>query len=225
MSPSPRGSSSRPPSLTPPKVRRHDLGWINFSQKRVAVEAAVTSPGADRHARWCSWSCTSRLSSRTSRPSRSPIRPPVPLRRQGRAERTRRRRGCSSAPTTSRRWTAAEGHANFAMRFPDCKKQCTVSFDARQGAVPRDTITAEDSGAFVPIMGFDCRGLELTKWQPTEGLRRHVQRGEHVVGRTSTSGADPDGWFEYCEKCGESVGIHGAARSSSGRTRPNRRLY
>ena len=27
----------------------------------------------------------------------------------------------------------------------------------------RDTITAEDSGEFVPVMGFDCRGLEITK--------------------------------------------------------------
>ena len=34
----------------------------------------------------------------------------------------------------------------------------------------RDAITAEDSGTFVPIMGFDCRGLEITKWHPTEGL-------------------------------------------------------
>ena len=46
----------------------------------------------------------------------------------------------------------SKGDANFVMRFPDCKKQCTV-------------------------------------WEDVD------------------LGADPDGWFEYCEKQGESVGI------------------
>ena len=96
------------------------------------------------------------------------------------------------------------GDANFAMRFPDCKKQCTVSFTPVKG-VTRDTITAEDSGAFVPIMGFDCRGLELTKWTPTEGLV--VTSAGNTKWEGVDLGADPDGWFEYCEKCGESVGI------------------
>ena len=44
----------------------------------------------------------------------------------------------------------SKGDANFAMRFPDCKKQCTVTFTDVKG-VTRDTITAEDSGNFVPI--------------------------------------------------------------------------
>ena len=34
-------------------------------------------------------------------------------------------------------------------------------------------------------------------------------------------GVDPDGWYEYCDKCGESVSIQ-EPPSSSGRTRPNR---
>ena len=74
----------------------------------------------------------------------------------------------------------SKGDANFAMRFPDCKKQCTVTFTDVKG-VTRDTITAEDSGNFVPIRGFDCRGLELAKWTPTEGLVVQVHR-RHQVG-------------------------------------------
>ena len=98
----------------------------------------------------------------------------------------------------------SKGDANFAMRFPDCKKQCTVTFTDVKG-VTRDTITAEDSGNFVPIRGFDCRGLELAKWTPTEGLV--VKSTGGTKWENVDLGADPDGWFEYCEKCGESVGI------------------
>ena len=82
----------------------------------------------------------------------------------------------------------SKGDANFAMRFPDCKKQCTVTFTDVKG-VTRDTITAEDSGNFVPIRGFDCRGLELAKWTPTEGLV--VKSTEAPSGRTWTSARIP----------------------------------
>ena len=68
-----------------------------------------------------------------------------------------------------------------------------------------DTITAEDSGEFVPIMGFDCRGLEITKLQPTDGYV--VKSTGGTVWEDVDLGADPDGWYEYCEKCGESVSI------------------
>ena len=98
----------------------------------------------------------------------------------------------------------SKGDANFAMRFPDCKKQCTITFDEVK-KLCRDTITAEDSGEFVPIMGFDCRGLEITKWQPTDGYV--VKSTGGTVWEDVDLGADHDGWFEYCEKCGESVGI------------------
>ena len=65
-----------------------------------------------------------------------------------------------------------------------------------------DTITAEDSGEFVPIMGFDCRGLEITKWQPTDG---YVVKSTGTVWRRGPR-RDPDG-EEYRDKCGESVSI------------------
>jgi len=98
----------------------------------------------------------------------------------------------------------SKGDANFAMRFPDCKKQCTVTFTDVKG-VTRDEYTEEDSGTFVPIRAFDCRGLELTNWAPNGGLV--VRSIEGTVWEDVDLGADPDGWFEYCEKQGESVGI------------------
>ena len=42
----------------------------------------------------------------------------------------------------------SKGDANFAMRFPDCKKQCTITFDEVK-KLCRDTITAEDSGCLL----------------------------------------------------------------------------
>ena len=98
----------------------------------------------------------------------------------------------------------SKGDANFAMRFPDCKKQCTVTFTDVKG-VTRDEYTEEDSGTFVPIRAFDCRGPELTNWAPNGGLV--VRSIEGTVWEDVDLGADPDGWFEYCEKQGESVGI------------------
>ena len=98
----------------------------------------------------------------------------------------------------------SKGDANFVMRFPDCKKQCTVTFTDVKG-VTRDEYTEEDSGTFVPIRAFDCRGLELTNWTPNGGLI--VRSKEGTVWEDVDLGADPDGWFEYCEKQGESVGI------------------
>ena len=98
----------------------------------------------------------------------------------------------------------SKGDTNFAMRFPDCKKQCTITFtDVKK--LTRDSIEAGDSGEFVPIMGFDCRGLEITKWTPTEGLV--VKSTGGTTWEDVNLGEDPDGWFEYCEQGGESVGI------------------
>ena len=98
----------------------------------------------------------------------------------------------------------SKGDTNFAMRFPDCKKQCTITFtDVKK--LTRDSIESGDSGEFVPIMGFDCRGLEITKWTPTEGLV--VKSTGGTTWEDVNLGEDPDGWFEYCEQGGESVGI------------------
>ena len=98
----------------------------------------------------------------------------------------------------------SKGDTNFAMRFPDCKKQCTITFtDVKK--LTRDSIEAGDNGEFVPIMGFDCRGLEITKWTPTEGLV--VKSTGGTKWEDVNLGEDPDGWFEYCEQGGESVGI------------------
>jgi hypothetical protein len=98
----------------------------------------------------------------------------------------------------------SKGDANFVMRFPGCKKQCTVTFTEVKG-LTRDTYTAEDSGTFVPIRAFDCRGLEIVNWTPTEGVV--VKSGKSTTWENVDLGDDPDGWFEYCEKQGESVGI------------------
>ena len=70
----------------------------------------------------------------------------------------------------------SKGDANFVMRFPDCKKQCTVTFTDVKG-VTREEYTEEDSGTFVPIRAFDCRGLELTNWTPNGGLIARSKEG------------------------------------------------
>jgi hypothetical protein len=82
----------------------------------------------------------------------------------------------------------SKGDANFVMRFPDCKKQCTVTFTDVKG-VTREEYTEEDSGTFVPIRAFDCRGLELSNWTPNGGLV--VRSKEGTVWEDVDLGADP----------------------------------
>jgi hypothetical protein len=54
-------------------------------------------------------------------------------------------------------------------------------------------------------MGFECRGLELEKFYPTKGATVKSEGGS--TWRDVDLSEDPDGWFEYCENGGDSVGI------------------
>lgn len=60
-----------------------------------------------------------------------------------------------------------------------------------------------DTGGWVPVVGFDCRGLEPVGF--------HAENGWKVVTTGGTVFEDVDlgdDWVEYCEKSSESVGIY-----------------
>ena len=66
-------------------------------------------------------------------------------------------------------------------------------------------ITAADSDEWVPVAGFECRGLEPTRLHPGPGFA--------VVTASGAKHADVDlsegEWVEYDAKLKESVGVYG----------------
>ena len=62
-----------------------------------------------------------------------------------------------------------------------------------------------ESGTWTPVVAFECRGLEPTAFYPTKGVVVTSTGG--TTWRDVDLSEDPDGWFEYCENSGESVGI------------------
>ena len=97
----------------------------------------------------------------------------------------------------------SRGEANFVVKFPDSKKQASVSFVDVKGVTTKGVVGA--SGEMVPVMGFECRGLELETFHPTKGVKITSEGG--TVWEDVDLSEDPDGWFEYCEKGGDSVGV------------------
>lgn len=66
------------------------------------------------------------------------------------------------------------------------------------------SLAANDSGQYVPIVAFDCRGLEPTKWYPESGYTV-ISAG----GKEFTEVELREDWAEYDEDAGESVGVYG----------------
>ena len=97
----------------------------------------------------------------------------------------------------------SRGTANFVVRFPGSKQQSYIKI------VPLEKCSweyrADQSGEFVRIIGFECRGLTIDRWIPT---------ASDFSGET-TSGfmfdavdlTDGDGWTEYDEQAGEAVSV------------------
>ncbi|BDA44885.1 probable CXXC motif containing zinc binding protein [Coccomyxa sp. Obi] len=106
----------------------------------------------------------------------------------------------------------SKGTANFALKWArDSKhvaslnvKEIEKELKVKSKEKIKGCYTAEDEGSFVGIVAFECRGMDVTGWQPEDGF---------IV--ESTSGArfeDVDlsekEWMDYDEKLGESIGIY-----------------
>jgi len=97
----------------------------------------------------------------------------------------------------------SRGEANFVMKFPDSKKQASVVFTDVKGLTTKGVV--DKSGEWVPVMGFECRGLEPTTFYPAKGVTIKSEGG--TVWKDVDLSEDPDGWFEYCENAGDSVSV------------------
>ncbi|OQR90802.1 hypothetical protein ACHHYP_05237 [Achlya hypogyna] len=99
--------------------------------------------------------------------------------------------------------TGSRGTAHFLMKWPGAKKesQLTVVRDIKK--LTR-AITANDSGEYVPIVGFECRGLEPYNWS-AEGGYKVVSAGGSTVFEDVNLSED---WADYDEEGDQSVGIY-----------------
>ncbi len=62
----------------------------------------------------------------------------------------------------------------------------------------------DQTGEFVNIVGFECRGLELEAWLPSRDFSAETTDG---VMFEEVDLSDPDGWAEYDEQNDKSVSI------------------
>ncbi|KAG7383125.1 hypothetical protein PHYPSEUDO_003997 [Phytophthora pseudosyringae] len=96
------------------------------------------------------------------------------------------------------------GAAHFTLKWPGATKAATLTVVRDVKKLTR-AVTGEDSGAFVPLVGFECRGLEPCAWHPESGYRV-VSAGRHAA----FSDVDlSDDWAEYDEEGEQSVGVYG----------------
>ncbi len=98
--------------------------------------------------------------------------------------------------------TGSRGVANFTLKWTkDSRHEAYLNVQEVKNVTR--ALTADDAGKFVPIIAFDCRGMEPVDWRPEGGF---------VV--TAPSGAkweDVDlsdkEWADFDERSGESVSV------------------
>ena len=67
----------------------------------------------------------------------------------------------------------SRGTANFILKwFKDAKHAATLNVMTIKGVT--QPYTAEKAGKWVPIVAFECRGMEPTAWHPEVRLSHHV---------------------------------------------------
>jgi len=101
----------------------------------------------------------------------------------------------------------SRGEAHFVVKFEGQMKQSSIVIvDEVKNVLKKDaSITEEDDGAFVPIRGFECRGVDITGW---DKCSEESGSGVTVVSKAGTVFEDvhlDEDWYEYCEKGGEAV--------------------
>lgn len=97
----------------------------------------------------------------------------------------------------------SRGTANFTVKWvKDAKKAAYLTVVPVKGLTRH--ITAEDDNAWVPLIGFDCRGLDVTGFHPEDGFVIKSKSGATFADVDLSQGE----WVEYDEKLGDSVGIY-----------------
>mmetsp|Transcript_2264 Transcript_2264/g.3222 ORF Transcript_2264/g.3222 Transcript_2264/m.3222 type:complete len:162 (-) Transcript_2264:11-496(-) len=96
----------------------------------------------------------------------------------------------------------SKGKANFAVKFKGSNSKSTCSVIDIKNYTQKE-ISAKDSGKFVPIAAFECRGLEIISWHPSTDFIA-TSEGGFCFGEIDLSEGD---WCEYDEENDISVTV------------------
>lgn len=95
----------------------------------------------------------------------------------------------------------SRGEAHFVMKFDKASKHEAYLNVLDVKGVTRP-VTAADSGKWVPVVAFECRGLEPVAYHPEEEWLATGAGGQRFEGVNLS-----DDWADYDEKLGDSVSV------------------
>ncbi|KAF4659456.1 hypothetical protein FOZ61_004726 [Perkinsus olseni] len=99
--------------------------------------------------------------------------------------------------------SGSRGKANLVIHFKDLKKEATIVRTTVKKMKMEPKYTDEDNGKWVPLIAFECRGCEITKWYPERGYTA-VSEGGTVFDDVDLS----DDWCDYDADNDEAVGVY-----------------
>jgi len=117
---------------------------------------------------------------------------------------------CSNCGEESDKWiylsaeersavSGSKSEANLVVKCKGCKRESTVDiFELKDSSY-----TVDDSGKFKPIVGFDCRGIELVDFDPRVGWIAQGEKGTRFEVDLSSKE-----WTDYDDQVKEAVGIY-----------------
>ncbi|KAF4654210.1 hypothetical protein FOL47_010099 [Perkinsus chesapeaki] len=100
--------------------------------------------------------------------------------------------------------SGSRGTANLVINFKGLKKEATIVQTNVKKMKINQTYTADDSDKWVPLIAFECRGCEITKWHPHTGYRAISTGGGTVFENVDLS----DDWCDYDADNDASVGVY-----------------
>jgi len=82
--------------------------------------------------------------------------------------------------------------ANFVMKWSE-KKFCSINVVQVKGVTRRVTAEDVENQAYVPLVGFECRGCEPTRWDPGSGYTCKSTKGARFDDIDLSEGE----WMDY----------------------------
>ena len=114
-----------------------------------------------------------------------------------------RREGVYVTANEKHELSGSKGEANFVIKFDKgSKHEAYLNVVAIKGVTR--PVTADDSGEWVPVAAFECRGLEPVAYRPEDEWLATGAGGQAFEGVSLA-----DDWADYDEKLKDSVSVMG----------------
>merc|ERR1711934_463972 len=110
-------------------------------------------------------------------------------------------------PTNEEDLEGSKGTCNFQLKWEGSRKASYMNFVSNKNVKAEYTawvfaritqclqaVDSDDSGCWVPIVAWECRGLEPVKWHPQGNF---TARGTTGTSFDDVDLSNPDGWDDY----------------------------